>query len=134
VRYLGDNVLAFRFKQNDMIAATIRDFGMPETIPCTYTDDLLPRNGDLLPLPSFNWDHRVWLVPVYRHNIAAITSFIQEYHFGADQAVLGYLRLARESRNRPSAFAIIEDIILANVCDHPLLAGWVTEVSDGTPL
>ena len=125
VRYLGDNILGFRFKPNDMLVASIREFGMPEmTDGFNYKVDLQTR-------PSFNWEYRIWLVPVLRHNVTAIRAFILEYHFAPDQPTLNYLRLASNSREQSSAFAIIDDVILANVCDHPLLAGWITEVADG---
>ena len=128
VRYLGDNILGFRFKPNDMLAASIREFGTVETT------DWSSSKVDLLPRPIFNWEYRIWLVPVLRHNVAAILAFIQEYHFTADRPAIDYLRLATRSRGRSSAFAIIDDVILANVCDHPLLAGWITEVCDGAVL
>jgi hypothetical protein len=127
VRYLGDNILGFRFKANEMMAASIRAFGVPPTTEVCYNTALLPR-------PRFDWDHRLWLVPVLRHNVAAIIAFVHEYRFDIDGATLAYLRLARNSRDQSSAFAITNDVILANVCDDPFLAGWITEVSGGLTL
>lgn len=127
VRYLGDNIVGFRFKANEMLTASIRAFGVPPTTEVCSNTELLPR-------PRFDWDHRLWLVPVLRHNVTTIIAFIHEYRFDADAAALAYLRLARNSRDQSSAFAITDDVILANVCDDPFLAGWITEVSSGLTL
>ena len=131
VRYLGDNVLGFRFKQNDMIAALIRELGRPTPSDWTCDWAKLRKVGDLLPRPQFNWQHRIWLVPVLRHNLSKIMSLVNEYCFDVDPAATAFLRLARDSRDRPSAFTMTDDVILANVCDNPLLAGWITCVSEG---
>jgi hypothetical protein len=130
VRYLGDNVLGFRSKQNDIIAARIRDLNVLNT-----NDWAGFRNVQrMLPYAHFNWAQRIWLVPVMRHNLDRVMALINEYRFNTDPAVTAYLRLARQSRDQPSAVALVDDVILANVCDNPLLAGWVTEVGAGTML
>jgi hypothetical protein len=128
VRYLGDNLLAFRFRQDDNIVQSIKNCELVST-------DWLGLKRKLLPAPQFDWDHRLWVVPVWRHNIAALTSLIMEYHFTADQVTIDYLELAHNSLDQSSAFVIHDqDVILANVCDNPLLAGWITEVIDGLVL
>lgn len=131
VRYLGDNVLGFRFKQNDVIAALIRDLGHPT--PTEWASDWarMRKLTDLLPRPQFNWQYRLWTVPVMRHNLSRITALINEYRFNLDADATAYLRLARQSLDRPSACVVTDDVILANVCDNPLLAGWITCVNDG---
>lgn len=130
VRYLGDNILGFRFKQNDIMKARIAELG---TINTTELSGLYKLYRGL-PRPQFDWTHRIWLVPVLRHTIGTIVQIINEYRFNADPAVMAYLRLARESRDQPSAFTLVDDIMLGNVCDDPLLAAWITEVSDGVTL
>ena len=131
VRYLGDNVLGFRFKQNDVIAALIRDLGWPTASIWASDWIKLQKLSDLLPRSQFNWQYRIWTVPVLRHNINRITALINEYRFNLDPGAAAYLRLARQSLDRPSAFTVSDDVILGNVCDNPLLAAWVTHVSDG---
>jgi hypothetical protein len=134
VRYLGDNVLGFRFKQNDVIAAQIRDFGRPASTDWASDWAKLRKMTDLLPRPQFNWQHRIWIVPVLRYNLSRIVRLINEYRFDVDPATTAYLRLARDSQDRPSAFTMTDEVILGNVCDNPLLAGWITSVSDGVIL
>jgi hypothetical protein len=87
-----------------------------------------------VPSPQFDWEQRIWVVPVMRHTVEAVMGLINEYRFEIDEAVIAYLRLARKSREQPSAFVLTEDVILANVCDNPLLAAWITEVADGVVL
>lgn len=130
VRYLGDNILGFRFKFNGIIQAQIESLGRPAITEWVR----LQRHLDLLPRPRFNWDQRIWLVPVLRHNLAKLTALINEYRFATDRAVTDYLRLARHSYDQPSAFIVQDGVILGKVCDHPLLAAWITEVSDGLAL
>ena len=134
VRYLGDNVLGLRFKQNDVIAALIRDLGRPPPTDWALDWAKLRKMTDLLPRPQFNWQHRIWLVPVLRHNLSRIVKLLNEYRFDVDPAVTAYLRLARDSQDRPSAFTLTDEVILGNVCDNPLLAGWITCVADGITL
>ena len=131
VRYLGDNILGFRFKQNDMIAALVRDLGRPAPTDCKFDWAKMRKLNDLLPRPQFNWQHRLWVVPVLRHNLSRIVKLINEYRFDVDPSATAYLRLARDSLDRPSAFTLADEVILGNVCDNPLLAAWVTCVSDG---
>lgn len=110
VRYLGDNCLGFRFKQNDLIVETIKALG-----------------HDSLPRPRFQWEQRIWVVPVWRHNLQKIMTLVNEYQFNLDAETTAYLRLARQSIDQPSTFVLAEEhgVILANVCDDPLLAAWI---------
>ena len=131
VRYLGDNLLGFRFKQNDIIAARISELATLNTTNWGGVSAWLKRP---LPSPQFDWDHRIWVVPVMRHTVEAVMAVINEYRFEIDEAVVAYLRLARKSREQPSAFVLTEGVIMANVCDNPLLAAWITQVADGIVL
>lgn len=125
VRHLGDNLLAFRFKQHDLIVERIKQFGVP------------PSGGrtDLLPKPRFDWDYKLWIVPVMRYNLSAIITLINEYQFTADDSTAAYLRLAQRSHDQPSTVTLADaDVLVANVCDNPLLAGWIAEIADGIAL
>lgn len=130
VRHLGDNLLGFRYKQNDIIKQRIVQFGTPEQE--SWMAASRDNNAKLIAAPHFDWQHRIWIVPVFRHNLPAIISLIQEYRFGMDGPTIAYLRLASHSFDKPSTFTLIApDIISGNVCDNPLLAGWAIEVADG---
>ena len=131
VRFIGDNRLGFRFKQNDIIKQRIERFGVPEQT--VWLNAVRDKRSKLIATPHFDWPNRMWIVPVFRHNLSGILALIQEYRFGMDEDVAAYLRLALRSLDKPSTVVLNEDrdIIIANVCDHPLLAGWMTEVAEG---
>lgn len=127
VRHLGDNMLGFRFKQNDLIRQRIKALGEP-ALHSAPTVKL-----DLVEQPRFDWPTRIWIVPLYRHNIEAVFDLIRDYRFGVDTPTSTYLKLAAASLDQPSRFTYNHehDLIQATVCDNPLLAGWVTEVAEG---
>jgi len=136
VRHLGDNLLAFRFKQNDLVVQRIKEFGLPVMTDWAelHRSLLIPRmRFELLPRPRFDWDYKIWVVPVLRPTIMGIIALINEYRFGLDDATQNYLQLARQSLDQQSAVVLHADreVLLANVCDNPLLAGWMTEVAGG---
>lgn len=121
-RYLGDNLLGLRFKQNDAIVQRIKN--------------LDPSIGIDWPRPRFNWEARLWIVPVLRHTLDPIETLLNEFRFHVDPATFNYLRLARESADQASEVTVSQDpeIWLINVCDDMLLAGWVSEVAEGVTL
>jgi hypothetical protein len=118
-RYLGDNLLGLRFKQNDEIVQRIKH--------------LDPSTGIDWPRPRFNWEARIWIVPVLRHTLDAIETLLNEYRFQVDPATFDYLRLARQSTDQTSVVTVSDDpeVWLINVRDDLLLAGWVTEIAAG---
>jgi hypothetical protein len=128
VRHLGNNLLAFRFKKNELLRDRLKAVCHPkQKVPDETLNDGLIR-------PRFDWLYKIWIIPVYRFNILPIIQIINDEHFGVDQEAIHYLRLAKSSFNRPSMFAIGEEVIFANVCDDPILAGWITEVAHGIAL
>lgn len=129
-RYLGNNLLAFRFKAHTPLQEKIKELGTTTTSwfgEPPLTPHLKPR---------FDWLYKVWIVPVYRFNLQAIIDLIKDEHFNVDGTVSHYLALANRSFNQSSLFSIDETmgVILANVCDHPILAAWITEIAEGIPL
>lgn len=126
VRYLGSNLLAFRFKKNDEYRRTLKAFSSPKKHDHDYHVISVPFRYD--------WTHRVWIISVHRFNVLGIIEFINRERIGLDQLTADYLKLAKKSFDEPSRFFLNEDILLANVCDDPLLAGWITEVAHGIAL
>lgn len=129
VRHLGDNLLGFRFNQHDDIVNRIKALNQA-TPPRGF-----PVFPDTLVRPQFNWDHHIWIVPVTHHTIDGITAILNEYGFNLDPATIAYLQSAQQSRDQPSVITLADqDILRANVCDNPLLAGWIVEIADGIAL
>jgi hypothetical protein len=129
VRHVGDNLLGFRYKQNDLITQRIKKLGEPALVSVRGTRMRI----DLIDRPRFDWPTRIWVVPVFRHNLEAIFDLIREYRFGIDVLTAGYLRLAAASLDQPSTFGynIEHDLIQATVRDNPLLAGWIAHIAEG---
>lgn len=131
VRYLGDNLLAFRFKADAFRRERIKSFGTVDTTRWLGEQPVIPHRK-----PWFDWLYKLWIVPVYSFNLMAICEFIEQQRCHLDQPARDYLTLARRSFHQPSLFAIdpATQVILTNVCDHPILAAWITEVAGGIPL
>ena len=132
VRYLGSNYLGFRFKQNDLIIKRIKSFGQP--CMTNWLKFELAENFSLIDRPRFDWGHRIWIVPVFRHNINHIMALLREYRFGIDPVTADYLQLAQSSLDMSSTFTMADEFIVGNVRDNPLLASWMTENAEGLTL
>ena len=133
VRYIGDNFLAFRFKPNPTLKDQIKILG--DVRP----NDWIQSSNKMIPTiikSRFDWYYKIWIVPVTRQNIIDIETLIRSERFNMDDVTRNYIRLAYDSRNKPSDFTIDteNDAILINVKDNPILAGWVTEVAGGMVL
>jgi hypothetical protein len=138
VRYLGGNLLGFRFKYNPKIAERIRKICDVKKASW-FTDDIpvvMESHENITTKPYFDKNYNVWVVPVYRFNIDSIINLIGQERFGKDSEVDRYLKLARNSIDKPSTFIVDteNEVIIANVCDNTLLAGWITEVAEGIAL
>jgi hypothetical protein len=126
-RYLGDNLIALRFKQHETIVERIKALGKPAMTDWARVRDMVPR-------PQFNWEHRLWIVPVMHYNVLDLFSLLSEYRFHLDPVTLSYLRTARQSLSKSSALARLQDTLVIHIADNPILAGWITEIADGLAL
>lgn len=133
VRHLGDNLLAFRFKKDNNLRDRIKNLCYAKATTWRLDYEMAAPNNKIL-RPRYNWLYRVWIIPVYRFNVHATISLIKLENFGLDEETARYLKLARASFDKPSTFGISNEIIVANVCDDPMLAGWITEVANGIVL
>jgi hypothetical protein len=131
VRHLGGNLLAFRFKKNDEIKDALKVICRGKITGWLGGEMFQSSMGQTA---RYDWLYKLWIVPVCRFNIREIIALIHKEQFGRDDATSDYLRLARRSFDQPSLCAIHDGIILANVCDDPLLSGWITEVANGVTL
>jgi hypothetical protein len=115
VRHIGSNYLAFRFKFDPAIMR-----------------DILSLNENYR--PYFVREAKVWVVPVVHNNYYTVNHIIKNYKFSMDDACREWMKLAAKSVNQPSALAVNDNLIIANVCDNEPLGLWMQFVADGVPL
>lgn len=113
-RHIGDNKLALRFKMDREIIAELKSIGT--------------NMGRERPV-WVGWA-AVWIVAVTRQTLDRIVDLISRYGFHCDDATIDYLTMAHNSRGIESAFVLdaTSNTIVANVCDSPVLAAWITNV------
>ncbi|RYD62529.1 MAG: hypothetical protein EOP83_14365 [Verrucomicrobiaceae bacterium] len=119
VRFLGDNLLGFRFKRNDTIVADLNE---------------LRRGLDLyLTEQWFHRGHRLWVVPVTRDTLDGIMLVISQHRFQFDETVAQYLTEASNARGQHPAFLPAPDlnVIAGTVPDNEVVAWWVRDVLGG---
>lgn len=124
VRFLGDNLLGFRFKRNDAISQSI---GGLVNHPA---DEGAVHLGSIW----FHREFRLWVVPVNRRNLDDVMEVIREHRFAFDDDVVEYLTLCANNRGRPAAFAADTDlgVIAGQVYDCEIIAWWSRSVLGGS--
>lgn len=118
-RYLGDNQIGLRCKPDPILTENIKNLSGPAG------------------RPRFDWSHKIWIVPVQRCNLAGLHTLLHTYRFHADTVTADYLRLCDESIDQVSIFVFADadsTVLLANIRDHDILAGWITEIAGGIVL
>lgn len=126
-RYIGDNLLALRCKADGLLTTQIKALGNPPV-----TSETLMRAR-----PRFDWTHRIWIIPVHHFNLTAIRALLHEHRFRTNQLTADYLDKCAVSVNQPSTFAFADadrTMMIVNVCDDYILAGWITDVAGGIVL
>lgn len=119
VRFLGDNMLGFRFKKNDTIVADLKAL---KAIQDFSFNDLW-----------FHREHRLWVIPVTRDSIHEIMALIARHRFDFDDMVAEYLTVAQNNAQRPSAFVADMEmgVIAAQVYDNEVVAWFTRNVLGG---
>lgn len=131
VRHIGDNLLAFRCKADSLLTGRIK--GLGRTSEVIDSENLFV----LRTRPRFDWTYRVWIVPVHRYNINAIQLLLRDHRFHIDPVTLAYLRSVRDDNGLASTFRFgdaEQSIIIAEVRDNDILAGWITDNAAGIVL
>jgi len=133
-RYMGGNIIAFRFKLDEMVRAAIKAIA---TAP-DATFIIEGMGGSIYGSrgPWFDGETRLWLVPVTRATLPAIMNIIHRYDFGFDKATLDYLELCENSKGTKSTAMMSADggRIFINICDDDPLLAWAMHVApDGRP-
>lgn len=123
VRYLGDNKLGFRFKKNDAIKDAIKRIRMSAK-QTSWLSDLEP---------TFEFRHRMWVIPVTSTNYKQVWNLITRFGFGFDDGVASFLDLCEASVNQPPAAVLDEESnrIVVNICDNDALGAWMDNVMMG---
>jgi hypothetical protein len=123
VRYLGDNVLGFRFKRNDTIIEDLK-YMKPKVRDLSWKVDQFP---------TFDNENKIWNVPVHRDNYETVVDFISKHNFGFDDDVAEYLTLCANSKGKPSGVAYDPDSeqFIFNICDNEILSAWIKNVLYG---
>lgn len=120
VRYLGGNILGFRFKRNDTIVNDIKALKKNWA-----TDD------DVV----FDYVQRLWIVRVTGENMTPMTEdgltpimkIIAKHRFAFDDEVAGFLADSENVTGGETAFSTTECMIL----DNDLVGQWVRAVLIG---
>lgn len=122
VRHLGQNLLGFRFKYNEVILEDIKR--------------LAPRLS-CVPAPRFWYhrEHRIWVVPTTRDTLDGVQQLITKHRFEFDDAVVAFLTEAVNAQGRPCQFALDPalNVIAGLVPDNDLVA-WVVRRLGGEPV
>jgi hypothetical protein len=116
VRFLGDNLVGFRFKLNEIIVEDIRKMQFH-----------FPNRHSIY----FNHAHRIWVVPVTSKTYQPVLAIIQKHRFSFDDAVAAFFARCKTSENDLSAFAHGDDLIAATIANNPLLAWWTHSILGG---
>ncbi len=117
VRYLGDGLLGFRFKRNDIII---------EDIKAMQRASLTPQRIE------WNPRHRFWHIGISESTLAGIMLLITKHRFDFDDVVAGVLADAHNDQRGPTKFHIDDEgNLIAEVSDNDLIATWVSNVLGG---
>ena len=122
VRYVGNNIIAFRFKKNDDIKLDLKRLSERNK-----KQEWMAENNRI----SFN--SFLWLVPVTRDTLKDVIKIIGKYDFKFDDHLIEYLALADSSANQKSTFVVDPETgnIIGNICDNPILSSWITNILYG---
>jgi hypothetical protein len=120
VRYLGDNLLGFRFKRNDLIMTELKNL----------------KNAHGEHVAKWDWVARLWVVPVIRTTIQPLMEIIGDNRFGFDDDVAEYLALSTNSSGEPSTFVLDPQTgkLIATINDNEIVSTWIESSLKGRVL
>ena len=120
-RYLGDNLLALRFKADSAVMQEIKRLA-------TFVDgDRTWAHGYV----RFDWRHKVWVVSVHHYNRTALEQLLDRHRFHCDARAREFLANCRHAETAVSTFTVSDDstALVARVANNDVLAGWI--IGDG---
>ncbi len=140
VRYLGGNLIAFRFRGDKELIDKITALSQAPMTPWLHGGVVhginkyeLEREATVAIKSRYDYLYKIKVVPVYRFNLKAITDIIATHRFKTDDMILAYFRGARKNLDEPAVVTISkeDEAILVKVHDDPLLSSWITEIGEG---
>lgn len=118
VRYLGGNLLGFRFKFNDMIR-----------------DDIKKLKGRDTPFDDapywFYPDHKLWVVAVTRATLNGVQDIIAHHRFSFDDEVVRFLADCTNVEGLGTVVQMDDTAMAAVVCDDEYIGWWMANVING---
>ncbi len=115
VRYGGDNKLVFRCKYNSGVI-----------------DDIKKLKGtnhfQAIPYPTFNRDHKLWIVDVNSGNWEKVMDVIKRHRFHFDDTVADYFLEVANSFSLKSDAVVDGDTITVKVRNDDFLGAWLNGI------
>lgn len=112
VRYAGDNKLVFRCKYNQAVV---------DAIKALKSDKLFNSYN----YPTFNREHKLWLVDVNGQNYDKVMEVIKRHKFAFDDDVANYFLEIENSKGQPSSIVTDGETIQINVRNDAFLQNWL---------
>jgi hypothetical protein len=119
VRYLGNSILGFRFKRNDII--------MDEIKALKSLSPLAPH------LVEWQPHDRMWEIGIMDTTLDGIFAIIKKHRFHFDDDVAQALADAENAQRGISTFAVEDGMLVITVKDNVLLSSWVESALGGVP-
>jgi hypothetical protein len=115
VRWAGDNKLVFRYKYN---AGIVEDIKKLKGVNC-----FLPNN-----FPSYNRDHKLWIVDVNSGNWEKVMDVIRRHNFSFDGRVEQYFVDVANSVKQPCSIKTDGQVVEVVVRDDDFLNAWMNGI------
>lgn len=116
VRFLGDNLLGFRFKLNDIILADIK------AIRKCFVDPKQVR---------FDRPSRIWIIPLTENSYLPVMQLIKKHRFQFDDAVAEFIAESKLMKSEPASVAMDDDFIAIRVFGNSLLSWHLKAILGG---
>lgn len=115
VRWLGNSVLAFRSKYNNVVTEDIKKLRVDNPFNPTST-------------VYFHKEDKLWLVEVQSRNVDRVIEVIRRHGFAFDDAVAEFLMEVSNSLEQPSSAEIVDGAIRVHVRNDMFLNEWFNDL------
>lgn len=112
VRYLGDDMLGFRFKMNPKIKEDIKEaIGYNDKEETGYNDY-----------------YKIWIIKVNSHNLDKVTNIIRDHEFHFDDTVVEFLVEISNDKLSPFTFEVKDAYIIADIRNNKFMKFWLSNI------